>query len=304
MTDSSAALGEVELRRRLEDVASLVTVGDDGWEALQERLAHAGPPRRRPPLKPLAAAAAAVLVLGVIVLVGRDRDERVTTVDTTTTTGEDPSSSTSTTTADRITGTTAPVDGGGAPAGSAPGGPAGLDGGPGGGDGGPGGDGGADPGGAGSPSPGGTPAVTGPSSTTTSSTPPGSTPPPVTAPASGADLEATLGAVRTDVVTFTATVTNRGPDVAPAAWIAIEVEETVLVNFVRSTVGNCTISPDGGLVFICQPGDIDALDSVTVTLEAQVLASPGTPLNATVTTGSSAPDPVGPGSSDSVSIPA
>jgi hypothetical protein len=298
MTGSRAALGEVELRRRLGAIASLVTVDDDGWEALQERLGHSRPPRRRLPLKPLAAAAAAVLVLGVIVLVSRDQHERVTTVDTTTTTGEDTSPSTSTTTADRGTGTTTSADAGAAPAGSADGGPPGLGGGPGGGGG------RADPGGTGSPPPGGTSAATGPTSTTGSSAPPGSTPPPVTAPTSGADLEVTFGAVRTDVVTFTAVVTNRGPDVAPAARVAIEVEETVLVNFVRSTVGYCAISPDGGLVFICQPGDLAAGDSVTVTLEAQVLAPAGTPLNATVTTGSSAPDPVGPGSSDSLSIPA
>jgi hypothetical protein len=305
VTDSSAVLGEVKLRRRLEAVASLAVVEDDGWDALQERLARTRSARLST-LKPLAAVAAAVLVLGVIVLAGHDPDGRVTTADTTTTTGDDSAVSTSTTTADPGTRTSAPLDPGDAPAGPAPGGLAGPDGAPAGGARGtdPGAVPGVDPGGTGSPSPGGTSAVTDSTGTMDSSAPPASTPPPVTAPTSGADLEVSLDAVRTDVVTFTSTVINHGPDIAPAAWLAIEVEETVLVNFVRSTVGSCTISPDGGLVFICQFGDLAPGGSATVTLEAQVLAPAGTPLNATVTTGSSAPDPVGPGSSASTSIPA
>lgn len=124
----------------------------------------------------------------------------------------------------------------------------------------------------------------------------------------GADLEVTLAAERTEVVTFTSTVTNNGPDAAAAARLAVVVEDTVQVTSVVSTVGDCApADPASGpdaLVHVCDLGDLAVGESATVTVVADVLAPAGTPINATVLTGSEAIDPVGPGSSATASVAA
>jgi hypothetical protein len=116
--------GEVELKRRIGDLAALATVdGDQEWEKLQERLAANGgratspaqvrtalrTVRRRPVVRRVAAAAALVL-LGAVILLQDDGDGRVHTVDDTTTTTDDDGASTTSTTADPQTTTSTPPD--------------------------------------------------------------------------------------------------------------------------------------------------------------------------------------------------
>ena len=157
--------GEAELKRRLDDIASLAIVDPQAWERFQHRLA-APTPRRLPTRKQLLAVAAVVLVVCAIVWSrGAGTGGRVRVVDTTSTTTSDhdrrPERSTSTTAS---TSSSAPVAPGGGTAGAVVRPPTGVD-----------------PGAGGAPGAGGSPATgagtgtgTGGSTTTT---------PPATAPA-------------------------------------------------------------------------------------------------------------------------
>jgi Tol biopolymer transport system component len=121
----------------------------------------------------------------------------------------------------------------------------------------------------------------------------------------GADLAVTLEADRAGgLLTFTSVVTNNGPDPAPGARVAIVLEDSVLVNSVVATVGTCNVAPGGGLVFVCDLGDLAAGSSATMTTETQVLAPPGTPIDAVVLALSATLDPVGPGSVATLTVTA
>jgi hypothetical protein len=123
-----AMAAEVELRRRLGDLATLAVVDDDAWETFQRRLAGAPTSRRRvTPKRVLAVAAAIVVLAGVLILARQDDGGRVRTVDdTTTTTDGGRTATTSTTRPDgRTTTSTGPGDvpgGGTAGGGGGPGG--------------------------------------------------------------------------------------------------------------------------------------------------------------------------------------
>lgn len=290
MTDTSGPTGtEVELRRRLDALAGVACIEDDGWEDLQARLA-AHRPRRRPARPaPLALVAAAAAAVAAIALIPHDTEERARTVDGTTTTTRDGSANSTSTssTAPETTSTTGAGEAGLSPGpGVPPPGPA------------PGGAGGTGAGGPGAAGQGGgtgtaEPAPGAPVTPTTA-------PPPTYVPGEGADLEVTLSA--SGSVTFTARVVNHGADVAVAARATVTLSDTMIVNSVTSSAGACTAQ--GGMVYSCDLGDLAAGAAVTITVDAQVWASPGSALTATVAAGSAVPDPVGPGSSARASVTA
>jgi hypothetical protein len=130
-TPETLTPGEAELKRRLDDLASLATVGPEGWERFQERLA-APAPRRFPTRKQLLAVAAVILVVCAIVWSRRDgTGDRVHVVDTTTTTTSDhdrtPASSTSSTSATSTTSSSTPAPAEGGTSGGVVGSPTGAD---------------------------------------------------------------------------------------------------------------------------------------------------------------------------------
>jgi hypothetical protein len=124
-----AMAAEVELGRRLGNLATLAVVDDDAWETFQRRLADAPTSRRRvTPKRVLAVVAAAIVVLAGVLLLTRDDDGgRVRTVDDTTTTTDGGRTTTTSTT--RPDGRTTTSTGAGGMPGGTPGGEAGPGGG-------------------------------------------------------------------------------------------------------------------------------------------------------------------------------
>jgi hypothetical protein len=129
---SGSTASEVELRRRLGNLATLATADDaEGWEKLQQRLADTPSARRRLTPKQLLAVAAAIVALCAVILTRHDVGGQVRTVDDTTTTTRDKATtttSTTSTTATSIAGDTLPTSPtapGGPLGGSSPGGPVG-----------------------------------------------------------------------------------------------------------------------------------------------------------------------------------